>query len=67
MPSVLNFSARRMYIPELPETLLEALDKLVELDAARIPSGEDSSLYIRPYMFAMDSFIGCHPLNPIVL
>ncbi len=58
----LNFSARRMCMAELPETLfLEALDKLVELDAAWIPSGEDSSLYIRPYMFAMDSFIGVSP------
>ncbi|MEP7266106.1 MAG: branched-chain amino acid aminotransferase [Saprospiraceae bacterium] len=58
----LNFSARRMSMAELPEELfLEALDKLVSLDAAWIPSGEESSLYIRPFMFAMDSFIGVAP------
>ncbi len=55
----LNFSARRMCMAELPEELfLEALNQLVAMDAGWIPDGEEGALYIRPYMYAQDSFIG---------
>jgi branched-chain amino acid aminotransferase len=55
----LNFSARRMSMAELPvELFLEGLEALIELDADWIPQGPDSSLYIRPFMIANDSFIG---------
>ncbi len=58
----LNFSARRMCMAELPEELfLQALSTLVDLDADWIPDNEDGALYIRPYMIAMDSFIGVAP------
>ena len=58
----LNNSARRMCMPEVPEALfLEALHQLVALDSDWIPPQEGSALYIRPYMFANDEFIGVKP------
>ncbi len=58
----LNNSARRMCMPEVPEDLfLEALHLLTGLDSDWIPPQEGSALYIRPYMFANDEFIGVKP------
>lgn len=58
----LNASAQRMVMPEVPEDLfLDALHSLVALDADWIPPQEGSALYIRPYMFATDEFIGVRP------
>lgn len=58
----LNNSARRMCMPDVPEDLfLEALHLLVGLDSDWIPPQEGSALYIRPYMFANDEFIGVKP------
>jgi len=49
-------------MPTLPEELfLDAVHQLVGLDAAWIPPTEGSALYIRPYMFATDEFIGVKP------
>lgn len=58
----LNNSAARMCMPDLPEELfLEALHALVGLDQGWIPPQEGSALYIRPFMFATDEFIGVRP------
>jgi len=55
----MNQSAERMCMPNLPEDLvLEGLKELVKLDQNWIPTTKDGSLYIRPYMFATDEFIG---------
>lgn len=55
----LNKSAVRMGMPELPvETFLEGLKTLIQIDKQWVPNVEDSALYIRPYMFANDHFIG---------
>lgn len=55
----LNHSAERMAMQELPDGLLiEALDLLLKLDADWIPTDENSSLYIRPFMFATDEYVG---------
>ncbi|MCB0583955.1 MAG: branched-chain amino acid aminotransferase [Phaeodactylibacter sp.] len=57
-----NNSARRMCMPDVPEALfLEALHALIALDSEWIPPQEGSALYIRPYMFANDEFIGVKP------
>lgn len=54
-------SARRMAMPELPEDLfLEAVEALVRVDQAWIPAGE-GSLYLRPFMFASEAFLGVRP------
>lgn len=55
----LNKSAERMSMPSLPEDIfMEALTQLLNLDKNWIPSSEGSSLYIRPFMFATDDFLG---------
>jgi branched-chain amino acid aminotransferase len=55
----LNISAKRMCMPELPqEIFLEGLKQLVMLDSDWIPTKKEGSLYIRPFMFASDEYIG---------
>lgn len=58
----LNVSAERMCIPEVPESLfMEALTELVKLDSSWVPSSPDTSLYIRPFVFGTDEYIGIRP------
>ncbi|MEM9261928.1 MAG: branched-chain amino acid aminotransferase, partial [Bacteroidota bacterium] len=58
----INASAHRMMMPAFPEDrFVDALRELVALDADWIPPQEGSALYIRPYMFATDEFIGVKP------
>jgi branched-chain amino acid aminotransferase len=58
----LNKSGERMCIPELPEEIfMQGLEQLVRLDAAWVPPTEGSALYIRPFIFATDDFIGVRP------
>lgn len=55
----LNVSAHRMGMPELPEEIfMEGMRQLIELDEAWVPGEAETSLYIRPFMIAMDEFIG---------
>jgi branched-chain amino acid aminotransferase len=54
-------SAERLAMPILPEALfLEALRELIRADRAWIPDGE-GSLYLRPFMFATEAFLGVRP------
>jgi branched-chain amino acid aminotransferase len=54
-------SAERLAMPVLPEEdFLEAIDQLVSIDREWIPDG-DGSLYIRPFMFANEIFLGVKP------
>ena len=49
----LNKSAKRLAIPELPESIFfEGLKALLKVDDAWIPTVDWSSLYIRPIIFA---------------
>jgi len=58
----LNNSARRLCMPEFPEDMfIAALEGLLRLDHQWIPTKKGSSLYIRPFMFATDEFIGVRP------
>jgi len=60
----LNISAERMCMPALPEELfMEGLTQLIRLDAGWVPDSLDSSLYVRPFMFATDDFIGVRASN----
>lgn len=55
----LNFSADRMGMPNFPEDIfIEALKQLVALDKNWIPPQEGSALYLRPFMYADEFFIG---------
>lgn len=57
-----NASASRLMMPSVPsELFLGAIHELVALDAAWIPPAKGSALYLRPYMFACDEFIGVKP------
>lgn len=54
-----NVSATRMGMANIDEELfLHSLKTLLDLDRAWVPKAEEASLYIRPYMFGNDPFIG---------
>ena len=58
----LNASARRLALPELSEEdFVASLVDLVRADAAWVPSGEGESLYLRPFAFASEAFLGVRP------
>lgn len=55
-------SAERMCMPPVPEELfLGAIEELVKLDKGWIPDRPNTSLYIRPFQFATDPYIGVRP------
>ena len=57
-----NDSARRVCIPEIDvEELLAGLKKLLEIDNKWVPSAHGTALYIRPFIFATDQFLGVRP------
>lgn len=57
-----NASARRMAMPEIPEeTFLAAVREAVLADADWLPAIEGGSIYIRPFMFASEAFLGVRP------
>jgi branched-chain amino acid aminotransferase len=59
-----NRSARRMAMPEIPQELfIKSLTTLIDIDRNWVPRTEGGSLYIRPFMFATDDFIGVKPSN----
>ena len=56
-------SAARMSMAELPETLfVGAVEALVKIDRDWVPGG-DGSLYLRPFMFATENFLGVRAAN----
>jgi branched-chain amino acid aminotransferase len=58
----LNISAERMCIPPISEEIfMQGLEQLLRLDAAWVPPIAGSALYIRPFIFATDDFIGVRP------
>jgi branched-chain amino acid aminotransferase len=58
----LNESAERMCMPSVPEEIfMEGILSLIELDRKWIPNLPGSSLYIRPFMFSADEYIGIRP------
>lgn len=61
-----NASARRMAMPEIPEAVfLEAIERLVAQDVKWVPEGE-GSLYLRPFMFASEAFLGVRPAREYI-
>ena len=60
----LNVSNDRLCIPPIDEAFaVEAVKELVRLDQDWIPEGEGNSLYIRPFIIAVDAHVGVHPAN----
>jgi len=59
-------SAHRLALPELPqEAFLASIAALVRADEAWVPSGGESSLYLRPFMVATESFLGVRPAREV--
>lgn len=59
-------SARRLALPELPaEDFLSSITTLVGTDADWVPSGGETSLYLRPFMFASEPFLGVRPAQRV--
>lgn len=58
----LNRSADRMCMPNIPNKLvMNGLKELLRTDKEWIPENETNSLYIRPFMFATDEYVGIRP------
>lgn len=52
-------SARRLALPELPtEYFLDSIRQLIAVDAAWVPDVGETSLYLRPFMWAKEAFLG---------
>jgi branched-chain amino acid aminotransferase len=57
-----NHSADRLAMPHLPEDMfVEAVRRVVLTDRDWFPPVEGGSLYIRPFMFASEAFLGVRP------
>lgn len=55
----LNFSADRMGMPAFPEEMfVEALKRFVAIEKDWIPTADGTALYLRPFMYADEAFIG---------
>ena len=55
-------SCKRICMPQIPEsTFIQLIQRIVDIDREWVPSKEGHSLYIRPFMFATDDFIGIKP------
>ena len=52
-------SARRLALPELPtDYFIESITQLIAVDGDWAPSEAETSLYLRPFMFAKEAFLG---------
>jgi branched-chain amino acid aminotransferase len=55
-------SALRMAMPPLPEELfLGSLEELIKIDHEWVPDDPEGSLYLRPFMFASEVYLGVKP------
>ncbi|MDR0789078.1 MAG: branched chain amino acid aminotransferase, partial [Bifidobacteriaceae bacterium] len=54
-------SAERLCLPVLSEQdFVDSVVNLVQTDLRFVPTGLDKSLYLRPFMFASETFLGVH-------
>ena len=60
----MNSSADRMSLPLLDEEeTLKMLKKFIEVEEEWVPHAKGTSLYIRPFLFGADPFLGVHSIN----
>ena len=63
----LNSSAERLCLPTIPEEdNLQILKTFVELEKDWVPHSEGASLYLRPFLFGDDAFLGVHGVDHAV-
>ncbi|HZJ07592.1 MAG TPA: branched-chain amino acid aminotransferase [Nocardioidaceae bacterium] len=60
-------SARRLALPALPEAdFVASVDSLIRMDERWVPDAAgEKSLYIRPFMFASERFLGVRPARHV--
>jgi branched-chain amino acid aminotransferase len=59
-------SAARLALPALPpEEFLSSVETLITTDQEWVPSGGETSLYVRPFMFASEIFLGVRPARHV--
>lgn len=57
-------SNKRLCMAELPvDMFIEAVEELVKVEQDWIPTAPDTSLYIRPFMYASQPGVGVHPAD----
>lgn len=57
-----NKSAERLCMPTLPEDIfIQSIAAVVDIDREWIPGKPNHSMYIRPYMFATERYLGVAP------
>jgi branched-chain amino acid aminotransferase len=60
----LNRSAQRICIPEINvDFMINALKELVNIERDWVPTGEGESLYVRPFIYGSDPFLGVNPAS----
>lgn len=58
----MNMSARRLCMPDIPEEVfIGGLKALLKVDKGWVPEQKGTALYIRPFMFGNDEYIGIKP------
>lgn len=59
-------SARRLGLPEIdPDDFLAAIKSLVKADQAWVPTGDEQSLYLRPFMFGTSANLAVKPADEV--
>ncbi|ANP27856.1 branched-chain amino acid aminotransferase [Dermabacter vaginalis] len=59
-------SARRLALPEIStEDFLASLRAVVSADEPWVPTGGETSLYLRPFMFASENFLGVRAAHTV--
>ena len=62
----LQRSARRLALPELPVAdFIESIRQMVAVDGDWVPSAPETSLYLRPFMIANESFLGVRAAHKV--
>ncbi len=63
----MNKSAERLCMATFDiDTAIDSLSKLVEIEEEWIPTAPGTSLYIRPFMFGSEAFLGVHPSKKFI-
>jgi len=62
----LQSSARRLALPELPVAdFIESVKQMIAVDGAWVPDAPETSLYLRPFMIANESFLGVRAAHKV--
>lgn len=62
----LQRSAARLALPELSvDDFVESLKQIVNVDEKWVPSADETSLYLRPFMIATESFLGVRAAHKV--